>query len=67
MIHVYILYRHRRMVLEEIEASSIMEADRRISFLLGEKIDKRNDIGCYLLHLFPKQREQDTLRNFCSH
>jgi len=67
MVWVYVLYFHRRMVLAEIEAGTMGEADKIISTLIGDKIEKRADIGCYPAHLFPKQRLEDFLANFCSH
>lgn len=67
MIWIYVLYKHHRMILDEIPAPSIMEADKEMDKRLGEKVDKRNDIGRYPMHIFPKQYREDLLVNVCSH
>ena len=69
MIWVYILYGNGRMILEQVQADTLAEADKIINTLLDSvlPITKRPDIGAYAAHWYPKQHEEDFLHNICSH
>lgn len=67
MVWVYILYLHNRMILDEIEAPSLIEADKILEASIVDRVMKRSDIGAYPRDICSKQWKQDLLNNLCFH